>query len=115
MVQAYGLAIPIHCRRSEGLACDPHGFSKTEADYLSTTAPLDEIIKLIKIQNSRRWTSSHLHPHLLTDYCRDFEMHTHVQREDPGLTCSVGQTQRNGPVKRQKNCYQATVILGQGH
>ena len=32
--------------------CEPDGFSKTEADYLSTTPPLNEIIKLIKMQNS---------------------------------------------------------------
>ena len=32
--------------------CDPDEFSKTEADYLSTTPLLNEIIKLIKIQNS---------------------------------------------------------------
>ena len=31
---------------------DPHRFSKTQADYLSTPPPLNEIIKLIKIQNS---------------------------------------------------------------
>ena len=30
----------------------PHGISKTDADYLSTTPPLNEIIKLIKVQNS---------------------------------------------------------------
>ena len=37
---------------TQKFTCDPHGFSKTEADYLSTTPPLNEIIKLIKIQNS---------------------------------------------------------------
>ena len=30
-------------------------------------------------------------------------------------TCSMGQKQRNDPAKRQKNCYEAAVTLGQGH
>ena len=37
---------------TQKFTCDPHGLSKTEADYLSTPPPLNEIIKLIKIQNS---------------------------------------------------------------